>query len=101
YEAELAAKKKNVEEFIASADEAVRQTASAGATLPEKRETLYTKETKSELKKMRDEVTKFEKEPPDLPSAMGITEDTIADVAIHIRGNPQKLGAVTPRHVPP
>ncbi len=35
------------------------------------------------------------------PTAMGVTEDKIIDVAINIRGNPQKLGEVALRHVPP
>ena len=35
------------------------------------------------------------------PTAMGVTEDKIIDVAIHIRGNPLKLGEVSLRHVPP
>jgi hypothetical protein len=37
----------------------------------------------------------------DPPTAMGVTEDKIIDVAIHIRGNPLKLGDVSLRHVPP
>jgi len=37
----------------------------------------------------------------DPPTAMGVTEDKIVDVAIHIRGNPLKLGEVAARHVPP
>jgi hypothetical protein len=37
----------------------------------------------------------------DPPTAMGVTEDKIIDVAIHIRGNPLKLGEVSLRHVPP
>ncbi|MFN0017005.1 MAG: PSD1 and planctomycete cytochrome C domain-containing protein [Pirellulaceae bacterium] len=34
-------------------------------------------------------------------TAMGVTEDKVLDVAINIRGNPQKLGEVALRHVPP
>ncbi|MGI8978429.1 MAG: PSD1 and planctomycete cytochrome C domain-containing protein [Pirellulaceae bacterium] len=37
----------------------------------------------------------------DPPTAMGVTEDKVLDVAIHIRGNPLKLGEVSLRHVPP
>jgi len=37
----------------------------------------------------------------DPATAMGVTEDKIIDVAINIRGNPQKLGEVALRHVPP
>jgi hypothetical protein len=101
YDAKLAAKKQEIEEFIAKADEQVRTDATAGASLPEKLETLYPKETKAALKKLRDEQTALQKNPPDLPAAMGATEADVADMAIRIRGNPQKLGEVAARHVPP
>jgi hypothetical protein len=32
---------------------------------------------------------------------MGVTEDEVTDVAIHVRGDTQKLGDVVPRHTPP
>src|SRR5262249_32601866 len=54
-----------------------------------------------ELKNLRDALAALQKNPPDLPSAMGTTEDKIADVAIHIRGSTLKLGDVAPRHTPP
>ena len=101
YDAQLAAKKQAIEAFIAKADAQVRESATPGETLPEKLETLYTKETQAELKNLRDELTKLQKTPPDLPSAMGVAEDQVADVAIHIRGNPLKLGEIAVRHVPP
>jgi hypothetical protein len=102
YDSQLAAKKQAVESFITDADEKVRTSLTAGATLPEKLETLYPAETKAALKKLRDEVTQLEKNPPDLPAAMGAKEeDKIADVAICIRGNPLKLGDIVARHVPP
>jgi cytochrome c553 len=101
YDAQLAAKKQEIEEFIAKADEQVRTDATAGASLPEKLETLYPTKTKAALKKLRDEQTALQKNPPDLPSAMGVTEDAVADTAIRIRGNPLKLGEVAARHVPP
>jgi len=101
YDAQLAAKKQEIDEFVAKADEQVRTDATAGALLPEKLETLYPKETKAALKKLRDEQTALQKNPPDLPAAMGVTEDTVADTAIRIRGNPLKLGDVAARHVPP
>jgi len=101
YDAKIAAKKQEIDDFLAEADEQVRTAATAGATLPEKLETVYPAETKARLKKVRDELTQLQKNPPELPSAMGTTEDEVADEAIHIRGNPIKLGQVVPRHVPP
>jgi hypothetical protein len=102
FDAKLAEKKAAVASFIAEADEKVRTTLTEGASVPEKLETLYPAETKAALKKLRDEVANFEKNPPDWPAAMGAKDDEkIADVAICIRGNPLKLGEIVPRHVPP
>jgi cytochrome c553 len=101
YDAQIAAKKQAIDSFVAEADEKVRAGISPGSTVPDKLETLYAAETKAELKKLRDELTQLQKNAPELPSAMGATEDRIADVAIHIRGNPLKLGEIAPRHVPP
>ena len=101
YEARHAAKKKAVADYVAAADNAARESLAADAKPPEKLEEIYPEATKAELKKLRDELAEIEKNPPELPSAMGVTEDKIIDVAIHIRGNPLKLGDVVPRHVPP
>ena len=56
--------------------------------------------SKAALKKLRDELAALEKTPPEVPSAMGAGEGTVADVAIHIRGSHLKLGEVVPRRVP-
>lgn len=101
YDAQLAAKKKAVDDFVATADKAARDKLAADAKPPEKLETLYPEETKAELAKLREALAVVEKNPPDLPAAMGVAEDTIVDLAIHIRGNPLKLGDVIPRHTPP
>jgi hypothetical protein len=101
YDAELAMKKQALDAFVAAADEKARVGLSPGATIPDKLETLYPNETKAELKKLRDALAQLQKNPPELPSAMGATEDRVADEAIHIRGNPLKLGEVVARHVPP
>ncbi|MBS0262685.1 MAG: DUF1553 domain-containing protein, partial [Planctomycetes bacterium] len=52
------------------------------------------------LKKLREELSACEKNPPELPAAMGAKEDAVADVPICIRGNPLKLGDIVPRHTP-
>ena len=101
YEAEVNAKKKALSDFVAKEDEKVRAGLSPGSTLPEKLETLYSAEAQAELKKLREELAQVEKNAPELPSAMGVMETTVADEAIHIRGNPIKLGEVVSRHVPP
>jgi len=79
----------------------VRSGLPPGATQPEKLEALYPSEAKAELKKLRDELAQLQKNPPELPAAMGVTEDQVMDEAVHLRGDPLKLGAVVARHVPP
>ncbi len=103
YDSKVAAKKAAIAEFIAAADKAVQESLAADPNKkpPEKLETLYPEATKAELKKQRDELAAFEKAGPNLPSAMGVTEDKIIDLAIHVRGNPLKLGEVVPRRTPP
>lgn len=102
YDASVSAKKKAVTDFVAEADKLAREKLAADATnkVPEKLEPLYPDATKAELKKLRDELTALEKNPPELPSAMGVTEDKVTDVAVHVRGNPLKLGDIAPRHAP-
>jgi hypothetical protein len=56
---------------------------------------------KAQIKKLRDELAAFEKAGPDLPAAMGVTEDKVVDIAVHLRGNPLKLGDIIPRRTPP
>lgn len=103
YESQLAAKKRAVEEFIAQADKQVREKLAAGGNdkPPEKLEPLYPDATKAELTKLREALATLEKNPPDYPAAMGVSEDEITDLAIHLRGNPLKLGDVIPRRTPP
>ena len=103
YDSKLIAKKAAVAEFVVAADKAVQESLAADPNKkpPEKLETLYPDGTKAELKKRRDELAVLEKAGPDLPAAMGVTEDKIIDLAIHVRGNPLKLGDVVPRRTPP
>jgi hypothetical protein len=100
YDARLAARKQAVEALVVQANQQALASLPAGTPPPEQLETLYPEATQAELKKLREELAAVEKAPPDLPAAMGVSEDTIIDLAIHIRGNPLKLGDVVPRHTP-
>lgn len=101
YDQDLAAKKQAIETFVAAADKAAREGLAPGTTAPEKLETLYPEATTTELAKLRAAQSALEAAGPDLPTTMGVTEDVVTDVAIHIRGDTQKLGDVIPRHTPP
>ena len=103
FDAKVAARKTTIAAFITDADKLVREKLAtmSDAKQPEKLETLYPAETKAELKKQRDELAALEKAGPDLPAAMGVTEDKVVDIAVHLRGNPLKLGDIVPRRTPP
>ena len=106
YDAQLAAKKQAIETLVAAADAAVKASlksdpASADSPAPESLEPQYPDDTKAALTKLREELAALEKAVPELPAAMGVVEDEITDVAIHVRGNPSKLGDVVARHLPP
>lgn len=102
FDATVAARKMAIAEFVADADKLVREKLAAppDAKQPEKLESLYPDETKAELKKYREELAALEKAGPDLPAAMGVTEDKVVDIAVHLRGNPLKLGDIVPRRTP-
>ncbi len=68
--------------------------------LPDKPEDHYETGTKDELKKLRDELAKLEKEKPELPAVMGVTEGKPTDLALHLRGSHLTLGKVVPRQFP-
>jgi hypothetical protein len=93
FDAEVAAKKKAIAE-LKSKSESGLQPAKDG-------EKEAGSKPLPQLKKLEEELTAFEKEGPNLPAAMGVTEDKIVDVAIHVRGDPLKLGEVVPRRTPP
>lgn len=100
FDARVAQKKRDVEAFVAKADLDVKSSLPAGEPVPASLEEKYPDDVKATLKKIRDELAALEKAPPEMPSAMGVSEDAVVDVAIHVRGNPLKLGDVIPRRVP-
>ncbi|MFN9372731.1 MAG: PSD1 and planctomycete cytochrome C domain-containing protein [Planctomycetaceae bacterium] len=98
-----------VDQANAAARQALRAeqaAGEAGAAAPpseptaEQLEAKYPEETRGALKKQREELAAFEKAGPEVPTAMGVTEDAVIDVAVHLRGNPLKLGEVVSRSVP-
>lgn len=101
YDSQHAAKKQAVDAFVAQADKQAKESLAADAKPPDKLDTLYPEATKAELAKLREELAALEKNAPELPAAMGVAEDKIVDVPIHVRGNPLKLGEVALRHTPP
>ena len=95
--AKVAESKKKADDFL---EEQRKALASEKKLTPKEIEALLKDEPKANLKKLRDATVALEKTAPELPSAMGVTEGKVTDVAIHIRGNTDRLGKVMPRAVP-
>jgi cytochrome c553 len=100
HDKKIATSKSAIQQLLKRADEQVKAGARPGMPLPKKLDELYPTAVKQELKQLRAELASLEKAKPELPSAMGVSEDTVADAALHVRGNHLKLGKVVHRHVP-
>ena len=60
--------------------------------VPKNAEEYFTSETKTALQSQRDEVKQLEAALPKLPEAMAVSEGTVEDLPIHLRGNHTTLG---------
>jgi cytochrome c553 len=87
---DVAARKAAIQKVVADATDAAK-TAD---------ESKFADDIKAQLKKLRDELAAVEKAGPDVPTAMGVAEQKVTDVPLHIRGSHLKLGDVVPRRVP-
>ena len=83
----------------AQATEQLRAKAS-GAALPKNPEGTFPPATRDQLKHLRADLTQAEKDAPELPAAMGLTEGQITDLHINIRGDHTQLGDLVPRRFP-
>ena len=63
-------------------------------------EKKFPAETRQALSRLRSELETLRKATPELPTAMGVTEGTVADLAVHVRGSHLDLGEKVPRAVP-
>lgn len=97
---EVARTKSAIQDLIRRANEDLKAKAAPGAVLPKNAEAMYSAATKAELKRLRDELARMEKNIPVIATALGVADGPVVDVPLHIRGNHLKLGKVVPRHVP-
>jgi mono/diheme cytochrome c family protein len=97
---QVALKQQQLEQLIARADGAVRAVAKPEEKLPAPLEPLYPADIKTQLEKLRSELAALEKSMPELPTAMGVSDGHVVDVAVHVRGSHLKLGEVVARRVP-
>ena len=107
HEQRVAKARKQVEQFRQTANTAARKKlgqhrgdSASPPTADKNLEKLYPPETTAQLKKLRDALASLEKAGPNLPAAMGVTEDKIVDERIHVRGDTQRLGDIARRGTP-
>jgi len=103
HNARVSESKKKVDDFLEEQRKllvAEKKLQAEKKATPKEIEALLKDEPKASLKKLKDATASLEKSAPELPSAMGVTEGKVTDVAIHIRGNTDRLGKVMPRAVP-
>ena len=60
----------------------------------------FSDDTRSTLKRLRQELETLRGATPELPTAMGVTDGTVTNLAVHIRGSHLDLGESVPRGVP-
>ncbi len=101
HEKRVAAQKEAIVKFLAEANR-VLLIALKTQTLPAKPESRYPTNTAAGLGKLRAALEKLEKEVPELPSTMGVTEATnvVKAFPMHIRGSHLVLGKSVSRGVP-
>jgi hypothetical protein len=97
---QVAARKEAIAAAVAKAAEEAKAGLPAGAPAPKNLEPLFPGGTRADLARMRAELEKLEKDAPEMPAAMGLTEGTVADVPVHIRGSFLTLGNIVPRRFP-
>ena len=100
HERQLATRRKQLDEAIATATEKLQQELGQGAALPAKPEESFSEQTQAALKKLRDEIAAIEKNPPTPATAMGVREGSPVDVSVHVRGSHLTLGETSPRSIP-
>lgn len=96
----VAEQKTKIETLIAAANTEIPPEKSSTEMTQEQKEALYPEAKKTELKGLRDKLKELEAATPEHPTAMGVVDDQVADVAVHLRGDHLKLGDVVARHVP-
>jgi mono/diheme cytochrome c family protein len=90
-----------IKRLTARADEEVRKNAKPDEKLPDKLEPRYPDATKAELKKLRDELTALQKNGPDLPTALGVTEVKAPAAVSQGPGRGETTAATGRRERPP
>ncbi|MFN3653326.1 MAG: PSD1 and planctomycete cytochrome C domain-containing protein [Armatimonadota bacterium] len=97
HEKRVAAIRAEIDALLARGKE---ELTASGSPLPKEPESAYRPELREQLKTVRERLAAAEKEAPELPTAMGVTEGDPVDVQVHLRGDHLTLGKVVPRRFP-
>jgi hypothetical protein len=98
---QVANARQQIEDFIEKAkQEVVKAIPESKGLKPAEIEAKFDTATKKELKTKRDVLAALEKTAPVQSAAMGVLEQEVSDVAVHIRGSYLTLGDVIPRRFP-
>ncbi len=100
HDKQVAEHKQAINSLIKAANQKLISESKPGFKLPKNPESLYPKKTQTQLKTMRDAFASLEKTAPELSTAMGVSEATVADVPVHIRGSHLTLGETVARGFP-
>jgi hypothetical protein len=100
HDRKVAQSKEAIQQLTTKANDKVKAEVKPRTTLPNDLVPLYSAETRSKLKQLRDELAGLEKSAPDLPAAMGVAEGSIVDVPVFVRGDHLKPGKIVARQVP-
>ena len=100
FEQQVAEARAAINERVKGANDELRARLGEAAAFPDKPEPQYNDEAKAELKKIRDALAKLENSPPEMSTAMGVTEGKPVDVGVHVRGSHLTIGEVVPRRFP-
>jgi hypothetical protein len=69
-------------------------------SVPRKDESYFAPKAADELRRLRDSLADIEKKAPPIAEVMGVEDQTVKDLRIHIRGSHLTLGEEVPRHFP-
>jgi len=76
------------------------ETSDTGTKQSAEIEKRFPAETRDALTRLRSELKTLRNATPELPTAMGVVDGTVANMAVHIRGSHLELGKTVPRRVP-
>ena len=101
HQKQVAEKKAAIAALVAAANNSL-VTDKGLKDLPKNPESQYPTNTVTELKKLREVVAALEKDAPEIPSTMGVTDSTnvVKTMPVHIRGSHLTLGKPIPRGFP-